>query len=326
MATARADPNHHSARVAVSLTVQSNLMSEHPPMAGIPGVHVEDRHPLEASISAVAWPAIIGGAFAAAALSLILMALGSGFGLASVSPWPNSGASVTTFTVMTAIWLIVIQWLASGVGGYVTGRLRTKWVGLHTHEVFFRDTANGFLAWAVASVIGAAFLASAAHSVVSGTATMVAGVASGAPAGASQGVTQAATPLGGALADPTGYFVDSLYRTDHPSANVSDLDVRAQSTRILLNGMRNGDVPAPDKTYLVQLVAARTGLSQADAAKRVDEVIAQEKAAEVKVRQTADAARKAGSYLSIFTALSMLVGAFIACVAAALGGQQRDEY
>jgi hypothetical protein len=290
------------------------------------GVYVEDRTPLEAATSGVAWPAIIGGAFAAAALSLILLALGSGFGLASVSPWSNTGASATTFTVMTAIWLIVVQWLASGLGGYLTGRLRTKWVGLHTHEVFFRDTANGFLTWAVATVIGAAFLASAAASVVSGTATVVAGVASGAAAGASQGVAEQASQSVGTIADPTAYFVDSLYRTDHPSANVSDGDVRAQSSRILLNGLRNGDVTAPDKTYLVLLVADRTGLSQADAAKRVDEVIAQAKAVEVKARQAADTARKAGAYLSIFTALSMLVGAFIACVAAALGGQQRDEY
>ena len=290
------------------------------------GIYVEDRNPLEAATSGVAWPAIFGGAFAAAALSLIVLALGSGFGLASVSPWSNTGASATTFTVMTAIWLIVVQWLASGLGGYLTGRLRTKWVGLHTHEVFFRDTANGFLTWAVATVIGAAFLASAAASVVSGTATVVAGVASGAAAGASQGVAEQASQSVGTIADPTAYFVDSLYRTDHPSANVSDGDVRAQSSRILLNGLRNGDVTAPDKTYLVLLVADRTGLSQADAAKRVDEVIAQAKAVEVKARQAADTARKAGAYLSIFTALSMLVGAFIACVAAALGGQQRDEY
>ena len=296
------------------------------PMVETVGVYVEDRTPLEAATSGVAWPAIIGGAFAAAALSLILLALGSGFGLASVSPWSNTGASATTFTVVTAVWLIVTQWLASGLGGYLTGRLRTKWVGLHTHEVFFRDTANGFLTWAVATVIGAAFLASAAASVVSGTATVVAGVASGAAAGASQGAAEQASQSVGTIADPTAYFVDSLYRTDHPSANVSDGDVRAQSSRILLNGLRNGDVTAPDKTYLVLLVADRTGLSQADAAKRVDEVIAQAKAVEVKARQAADTARKAGAYLSIFTALSMLVGAFIACVAAALGGQQRDEY
>jgi len=295
-------------------------------IAGTSGAYVENRPLLEASTSGVAWPAIIGGALAAAALSLILLALGSGLGLASVSPWSNFGASATTFTVMTAVWLIVVQWLASGLGGYLTGRLRTKWVGLHTHEVFFRDTANGFLTWAAASVIGVVLLASAASSVVSGAATMMAGVASGAAAGASQRVTQAATQSGGTRADPTAYFIDNLYRTAHPSANASDGDVRAQSTRILLNGMLNGDVPAPDRTYLAQLVSAHTDLSQADAEKRVDEVIAQEKAVEVKARQTADAARKAGAYLSIFTALSMLVGAFIACVAAALGGQQRDEY
>ena len=291
-------------------------------MVGTSDVYAESEQPVETSTSGVAWPAIIGGAFAAIALTLILLALGSGLGLASVSPWPNFGASATTFTVTTAVWLIVTQWLASGLGGYLTGRLRTKWVGLHTHEVFFRDTANGFLAWAAATVTGAAFLAAAASSVVSGTATMVTGLASGAAAGASQAVTRS----GSNLADPTAYFVDSLYRSDHPSANAADQDVRAQSTRILLSGTWNGDIPAPDKTYLAQLVSARTGLSRVDAEKRVDDVIAQEKAAEMKARQAADAARKAGAYLSIFTALSMLVGAFIACVAAALGGQQRDEY
>ena len=108
-------------------------------------VYAENEQPVETSTSGVAWPAIIGGVFAAVALTLILLALGSGFGLASVSPWFGFGASATTFTVMTAVWLIVTQWLASGLGGYLTGRLRTKWVGLHTHEVLFRDTANGMV-------------------------------------------------------------------------------------------------------------------------------------------------------------------------------------
>ena len=150
----------------------------------------EAGHTLESSISAISWAAIIGGAFAAAALSLIILALGSGFGLASVSPWPNSGASVTTFTVMAAIWLIVVQWVSSGLGGYLTGRLRTKWVGVHTHEVFFRDTAHGFLAWAVAAVIGAVVLASGVSSVLSGGVHAAATVASGAAEGASRGAVQ----------------------------------------------------------------------------------------------------------------------------------------
>src|SRR5271170_7856134 len=155
---------------------------------------------LEAATSGIAWPAILGGAFAAAALALILVALGSGFGLASVSPWPNSGASATTFTIIAAIWLIIVQWVSAALGGYLTGRLRTKWAGVHTHEVFFRDTANGFLAWAVAAVIGAVLLASAASSVVSGG-DRVAGA--GASALASQGA-------GGS--NPSAYYVDLLFR------------------------------------------------------------------------------------------------------------------
>src|ERR1700680_4665477 len=120
--------------------------------------------------SAVSWGAIIAGAFVIASIGLMLMALGSGFGLASVSPWPNSGVSATTFGVMTAIWLIVVQWVSSALGGYLTGRLRTRWPGLHTDEVHFRDTAHGFLAWAVAAVITAAVLASAVSSLVGGAA------------------------------------------------------------------------------------------------------------------------------------------------------------
>jgi hypothetical protein len=271
---------------------------------------------LEASTSAITWTAILGGAVAAAALSLMLFALGSGLGLASVSPWSNSGASAKAFTIATAIWLIIVQWLSSGLGGYLAGRLRKKWVGVHTHEVFFRDTAHGFLAWALATVVGAALLASAASSLLSGGVQAAATVASGAAEGATQGAVQE---------NPFAYYVDSLFRSDHPSANSSDQDARAETTRILGMGIGNGDVPAGDKTYLAQLVAARTGLSQADAEKRVDEVIAKAKAAETKARQIADSARKAGAYLSIFTALSMLIGAFIAAAAAALGGQHRDE-
>jgi hypothetical protein len=267
---------------------------------------------LEASASAISWPAIVGGAFAAAAFSLILLALGSGFGLASVSPWSNSGASATTFTILTAVWLIIVQWTSSGLGGYLTGRLRTKWVGVHTHEVFFRDTAHGFLAWAVAAVIGTAVLASAASWLLSSGAHVTGPIASGAAEGAGQ-------------ENPFAYYVDSLFRSDHPNANATDQDLRAETTRILATGIWNGDVPAGDKTYLALLVAARTGLSQAESEKRVNDVIAKAKAAETTARHIADAARKAGAYLSIFTAVSMLIGAFIAAAAAALGGQHRDE-
>ena len=280
-----------------------------------PGLDGGSGDAVEAPSSGVTWAAVIAGAFVAAAASLLLLALGSGIGLASVSPWSGSAVSATTFTVTAAIWLIIVQWLSSGLGGYFAGRLRTKWTGAHTHEVFFRDTAHGLLTWAVAAVIGVGVLGSAVSSLVSGGVHMAAGVASSAAQGASQG----------AAAD-SGYYVDILFRSDHPDQNVPNSDIHAEAGRILVTGLRNGDVPAADKTRLAQLVAGRTGLSQADAQKRVDDVLSQEQAAEAKARRAADTARKAASSLAFFTFFSMLIGAFVASTAAAIGGRQRDEY
>jgi hypothetical protein len=228
----------------------------------------------ESAVSAVSWPAIIAGAAAIAAIALILLALGSGLGLSSVSPWPNSGPSATTFGVYAAVWLIIVQWVSAGFGGYLTGRLRTKWVGVHTDEVYFRDTAHGFLAWAVAAVIMAAALSSAASSAVGNAVRATGSVATAAVQGAGAGAAQSSG------IDPMGYVVDTLFRSDHPDANANPQEVRAEATRIILSGLRDGDVPAADKTYLAQLVSARTGLSQADAEKRVNEVIAKAKDAE----------------------------------------------
>lgn len=273
---------------------------------------------VEASTSAVSWPAIIAGAFVSASASLILLALGSGLGLASVSPWPNSGASASTFTVMTAILLIVVQWIASGLGGYLTGRLRTKWVGTHTHEVFFRDTAHGFVTWAVATVIGALVLASAASSMIGVGVRASSTVASAAAQGAAANSAQSAASV-------RPYDVDMLFRSARLDAESSS-DARAETTRIVATGLTTGGIPDADRSYLAELVAARTGISQVDAQKRVDDLIAQSKAAEARARQAVDAARKTSAAASIFTALSMLIGAFIACASAALGGQQRDEH
>lgn len=105
------------------------------------------------SASAVSWSAIFAGTVAAVAMTLILIAIGSAFGFASVSPWPSVGAAPTTFTIAAGVWLIVTQWLSSAVGGYLAGRLRVRWHGLHTDEVFFRDTAHGLLTWATATVL-----------------------------------------------------------------------------------------------------------------------------------------------------------------------------
>lgn len=271
--------------------------------------------PIEASKSAVSWAAILAGSVGAVSATIILLTLGAGLGFASISPWTHSGASATTVGALAAVWFIVVQWLSAGLGGYLTGRLRTKWVGTHTHEVFFRDTAHGFVTWAVATLILAIVLAGAA------LATTGAGVRAAAMVGG--GAAQGATGSPHGRATVGAYDVDMLFRSAHSDANPTN-DGHAEAMRILEKGLSAGDVSAADRSYLAEQVAGRTGISQDDAQKRVDDVIAQVKAADLKALEAADAARKAAAKASILTALAMLIGAFIACAAAALGGHERD--
>jgi hypothetical protein len=256
----------------------------------------------ETSVSAVSWAAIAAGAVAAAALTLALVAFGVGMGFSTVSPWSNSGPSATTFKVATGIYLCVVAMLASTIGGYLAGRLRTKWTGLRTNEVVFRDTAHGFLAWAFATVISATLLGSA-------TTTIVGGTASGASAGA------AAQGSG----VQTGYFVDALFRADSPAAQpAGDPGAqRAEASRIFAKAIRDGSLSQPDRAYLAKLVAARTGLAPADAEKRVDEVA-------TNAREALDAARRAAAHLAFWLTASLFIGAFSASLAAIEGGQLRD--
>lgn len=270
----------------------------------------------ESQGSAMSWGAILGGAVAAAALTVVLLAVMAGLGLAALSPWPNAGASPVGFTIGAGIGLIAIQWLSAGLGGYVTGRLRAKWVAVHTHEVFFRDSAHGFLSWATASVFGALLLGSIAASAV-GTGTRAAAtVASGAAQG---GGAAAANVL-----QSEQYQLDALFRGTKAEMSASGAEARGEAGRILANGLPLAEIPAADRTYLAGMIAARTGIPAAEAQKRIDDVVAQAKAADAKARELAEAARKSASAAALFTALAMLIAAFVASVAAALGGSQRD--
>lgn len=260
------------------------------------------------SQSAVSIAAILAGAFANAALTLVLLAFGSAVGFSSVSPWSNAGISADTFKIASGLYLVVAALLASTIGGYMAGRLRTKWTGLHSEEVLFRDTAHGFLSWCVAGVIGAAMLSAAATFVVGGAAT-------GAAQGASQAAAQSST-------SPSDYFVDAMLRPANaasPAAPAGEAGAaRREIGTILARALaQGGDIPAADRTYLSQLVAARTGLAPADADRRITEIANQAK-------EAADKARKAAAALSIWLTISMLAGAFAASLAAIEGGQLRD--
>src|SRR6202140_4044552 len=177
----------------------------------------------EAYSSGLSWAAVIAGAFVAAALSLILLALGTGIGLSSVSPWPNVGASTFRVSWMAIIWLIVTQITASTMGGYLAGRLRTKWVNIHTDEVYFRDTAHGFLVWAVGLVITAAFLASAATSLVGG----------GEQAGAITSGKATNDQVDGQVSGPNEYFINTLFRSDRPVPESNDASMGAVAGKIV---------------------------------------------------------------------------------------------
>jgi len=195
----------------------TDLVAPLDPLAPRPGAAVK---------SAASWPAILAGAFVAISTSLVLLALGSGFGLAIVSPWPGRGVSATSFTVNAAIWLIVTQWLSAALGGYIAGRLRTKWVGTHAHEVFFRDTAHGLITWSVATVVVATVLAGSATSLVGGGLRGVGGAASAGIQGAISGPPGPGSGLpGGAIPGMPGggpsaamtYDIDKLFRLPTPA-------------------------------------------------------------------------------------------------------------
>ena len=198
--------------------------------------------------SGVSWSAVAAGAVTAAALTLLLVAFGAGLGLSAVSPWSGSGVSGSTFKIGTGIYLLVVAVMASAVGGYLAARLRSPWTGIHTNEVFFRDTAHGLISWAFATILSAAALGAATSNIVGG-ATQALGM----------GATQVAAQVG-----PTDLAVDNLFRADPaaaPAPGAMSDPAGAEIGRLLTASFRDGGdfVPA-DRTYVARLVAARTGL------------------------------------------------------------------
>jgi hypothetical protein len=256
---------------------------------------------VEPSVPGVSWAAVTAGAVASLALTLVLLSFGVGMGFSVISPWGNSGLSATTFKIGTGLYFIVMAMISSAIGGYIAGRLRTKWVGVQTTEVHFRDTAHGFLAWATASVLGAVLLASPASSLVGGTL-----------AGATQGAATSAQ------SSPMSGYVDTLLRSDNPSTQQNPSDTRGEMVRLFTTSFHTGnDLNPADRSYVAKVVSARTGLSQADAEKRVNDVVAQ-------VKTDLDEARKTATQTAIWLTLSLFIGAFSASLAATEGGGLRD--
>ncbi|MCA0246659.1 MAG: hypothetical protein LCH93_08575 [Proteobacteria bacterium] len=264
----------------------------------------------------MSWPAIVAGGVVAAALTLMLLALGAGLGFSVVSPWSGPpDISTAAAATVGGVYMAVTAVMSSAVGGYITGRLRTGWAQAPLDEVHFRDTAHGVVCWAFATVMGAALLASAA-TIVSG------GAASRADPSAGQ-----------ATADPTASVLDRLFRPDYGAllggtgqraagvfAGGRDLaNDREVARRMLLTFDQRGrtELAGEDRQYLAQMVAARTGLEPGAAEQRVAVV-------EADMKAKVDAARQAAAHLSFWLVASLLMGAVAAGLTAAEGGAARD--
>ena len=317
--------------------------SRSPDMTAL-GVPLAPETALRATtVSAVSWGAIFAGAAGAAALSLVLVVLGTGLGMTSVSPWSSEGIDATTFGWVAAVWLTLSSVAASGVGGYLAGRLRTKATGLHTQEAYFRDTAHGFLAWAVATLAAVVIVSSAVGSAVSS------GVKAGASllgAASSTALVAGATGSAGAMAaggnesttGPMGYFVGSLFRTPADNAAIAPVTLEvpapkpappvAEVAQVFANALRTGSLPHDDAAYVARLIAQHTGVAQDVAQKRVSDAFTKVQTtveeAKQQTKAAADTARKATAYGSLWMVFSLLVGAFVASICATQGGRRRD--
>ena len=302
-----------------------------------------------AAWSGVSWSAVIAGALTAIAVSFIVISLGSGIGMELVSPYSySSSASASTMTVIGAVWLVFAQAVGFATGGYVAGRIRRSPAPLHTDEVKFRDGANGLVVWAIGVVITFFVLVTVVGKIGSVTGSAAAGIGStavglaratsqspsvdyfsdtllrpnaqnagqnagnGANAGATGGAA-AATPTSGNEANGAAAG----------QANGSAGRQQAQVNRILITSLSPNGLSNDDRTYLAQLVAAQTGVSQDEAQRRVDAVTTQMKQ---DATQAAETARKAAAYVSFWTFMSLLFGAVCAALGGVLGGELRDEY
>ncbi len=270
----------------------------------------------------VEWGAIFAGAVLAAALSFVFLTFGAAIGLSAASPWPNSGASVKFLAGLAVFWTMVQQIGAFMAGGYIAGRMRSRWNETTQHEVEFRDGLHGGLVWAVGLVIGVAILMASAGAVArTGIET----------AGKAAAITASTT-------DPTDVLLDAMLRPANvaqatpqnappagtpaarprPPGAVGPDDSRAEMSRLIASSLVNGSMSAPDRTYLAQIVAQRTGVTQPEAEKRVNEAF-------TAAREAADKARRATILTGFVTAASLVISFGAAWWAALKGGQHRDN-
>lgn len=294
-----------------------------------PGVAVVETGTDRDTHSYVDWPAIIAGILLASAISIVLLSFGSAIGLSMVGFEPREGAPAWLIGVAAGLWLLWVQISSYMAGGYLTGRLRRRHFDSTEEESDMRDGAHGLLVWAGAAIIGAWMALSGVGAAVNTAGNVVSNVASAAGDAAGTAVSAAAEAI-----DPNAYFIDQLFRDARQTgaqaqavAAQTDMErVRDEAMRIFAQAANgDGTVPEADNTYLVQVVAANTGLNQEEAAARVNEVSANIAAAREQAEDAARTARNTGVIGAFLIAASLLASAIGAFWAAQKGGNHRDN-
>jgi hypothetical protein len=263
-----------------------------------------------APVAAISWPAVLAGAAVAGAFSLMLLALGSGIGFATFSPWSPRAIDTLRGATFAGIFLAATAMISAAMGGYITGRLRRLWPATHSDEVIFRDHAHGLVTWAVATIATAAFLGSAGTNLLGGAAK------------------EAARGAGEMQARSGSYpeYTDQLFRYDRvkaPPAGAStafgrpfEAD-RATADRLVATAATR-PLTAEEHADLTGIIASRTGMAGPDADARATKV-------ENDARVAADTARRIAMRLAFWTVAAMLLGALSASLAAWEGGTLRDR-
>lgn len=269
--------------------------------------------------SYVDWPAIIAGGVVAAAISFVLLAFGSAIGISMTNPFGREGVSLFWIAIAMTLWVVWVQVSALMIGGYLTGRMRRRNYDATEDESDIRDGFHGLLVWGTAVLLTAVLALGGLNSLVQGAGAAAGGVAQGIGAASSDAVAEQAAEL-----DPFQSSIDVLFRD--PAAEAADpAAARGEVGRILLAGVTGDGVSDADRTYLAQLVAARTTLSEQEAEARVDEMVTQAQMVQDDIVEASRQARQVAILAAFLTAASLAIGAAGAWFAAVTGGNHRDK-
>ena len=288
--------------------------------------------------SYVDWPSILGGAFVALAVVVLATAFGAALGMTAISADQGEASSGLLGLIISTLWIVLSMIAAYALGGYIAGRMRRRVDAATAEEVTVRDGLNGLVSWALGIVLSAILLGSLVSTAIS-TAGSVAATGAEVAGAAAGGAMTAAVALVPEMetADPMTFVTGTLLRptTVQPGADAGQAGI-ADAASILSNMVATGEISDSDRAYLMQLAAARSGLTPAEVEERVDQAVnaaqsvrdeagrlAQE--AEQAVRDAAETARISAILTAFLLAATSLVAAAAAYICAVKGGRHRDE-